>query len=306
MTANVLEGDGPSTGSPGSASSVTEGGHSLGASAPSPAGPAGVAQSASFELRDLVLLDSSGNHPVVVYALRFGDDGIGLVGREGSSPRVLPWASVSAHAVEPWTGGTIPRSWVDTAGRGGTGGTGGADSHRSDGHQDGPAPAVEPHREAVATDGNGREDRAARAIGGDRAGGADGPDDQLPHVEAGALIDIQTPSGTFRFLLPRADPATVAERITAIAIRHRGAAGASSVTTALGARRYGRRSGRAATGWERVRPLFVIILVVVIATAVTLILLQSAGAVHLPFLGGTGGESGIDAHAHMPACRCGN
>ncbi|MGB7052597.1 MAG: hypothetical protein WBG41_13605, partial [Acidimicrobiales bacterium] len=122
MTANVLEGDGPSTGSPGSASSVTEGGHSLDASAPSPAGPAGVAQSASFELRDLVLLDSSGNHPVVVYALRFGDDGIGLVGREGSSPRVLPWASVSAHAVEPWTGGTIPRSWVDTAGRGGTGG----------------------------------------------------------------------------------------------------------------------------------------------------------------------------------------
>jgi hypothetical protein len=249
-----------------------------------------------------VLLDSSGNHPVVVYALHFGDDGIGLVGREGSSPRVLPWASVSAHAVEPWTGGTIPRSWVDTAGHGGAGG---ADTRRSDDHEgDGPASAVEPYREAVATDADDREDRAVGAIRGARAGRAHGADDQLPHVEAGALIDIQTPSGTFRFLLPRADPATVAERITAIAIHHRGSAGASSVTTVLGAKRYGRRSGRAATGWERVRPLFVIILIVVIATAVTLILLQSAGAVHLPFLGGTGGASGIDAHAHMPACRC--
>ena len=131
-----------------------------------------------------------------------------------------------------------------------------------------------------------------------------GPTINFPMSMPGPLIDIQTPSGTFRFLLPGADPATVAERITAIAIRHRGAAGASSVTTALGARRYGRRSGRAATRWERVRPLLVVILVVVIATAVTLILLQSAGAVHLPFLGGTGGASAIDPHAHLPACRC--
>lgn len=294
MTTNVLEGDGPSTGSPGSPSSVTEGGHSLGARAPRPAGPAEATEAASFELRGLVLLDSSGNQPVVVYALHFGDDGIGLVGREGSSPRVLPWASVSAHAVEPWAGGAIPRWWVDTAGHDGLGG---ADPHRSDGHEgDGPASAVEPHREAVATHGKGREDRAVRAIGGDRAGRARDADDQLPHVAAGVLIDIQTPSGTFRFLLPRADPATVAERITAIAIRHRGSAGASSVTTALGAKRYGRRSGRAATGWERIRPFLVVILVVVIATAVTLILLQSAGAVHLPFLGGTSGASVIDPH----------
>jgi len=305
MTTNVLEGDGPSTGSPGSPRPDTEGGDTLGSSSRRPEGPGESAETAdamdaaeagSFELRGLVLLDSSGNHPVVVHALHFGDDGIGLVGREGSPPRVLPWASVSTHAVEPWMGGTIPRWWVKSAGHRGPGG---ADPRPSDGQAGGGlVSAVEPHREAVGTESHSREDRA---LPGSTTGRAARADDQLPHVEAGALIDIQTPSGTFRFLLPRADPATVAERITAIAIHHRGAAGASSVTTALGAGRRGRRSGRPATGWERLRPIFVLILIVVIASAVTLILLQSTGAVHLPFLGGTGGASAIDTHAGMPS-----
>jgi hypothetical protein len=320
MTTNVLEGDGPSTGSPGSPRSETEGGDTQESSArrpegpAEPAGPGGTAEPAgtadavevaegeTFELRGLVLLDSSGNYPVVVHALRFGDDGIALVGREGSPPRVLPWASVSTHAVEPWMGGTIPRWWVKSAGHHGADG---AEPRRSDGHLVArPVSAVEPHREAVATESHGQEDQDVRGGTTARRARADGADDQLPHVEAGALIDIQTPSGTFRFLLPRADPATVAERITAIAIHHRGAAGASSVTTALGVRRRGRRSGRPATGWERVRPILVIVLIVVIASAVTLILLQSTGAVHLPFLGGTGGASAIDTRAHLPACRC--
>ena len=155
------------------------------------------AEAGSFELRGLVLLDSSGNHPVVVHALHFGDDGIGLVGREGSPPRVLPWASVSTHAVEPWMGGTIPRWWVKSAGHRGPGG---ADPRPSDGHPGGGlVSAVEPHREAVATESHSREDRARP---GSTTGRAARADDQLPHVEAGALIDIQTPSGTFRFLLP--------------------------------------------------------------------------------------------------------
>jgi hypothetical protein len=232
----------------------------------------------SFELRGLVLLDSAGNHPVAVHGLRFGDDGIGLVGREGNPPRVLPWASVSTHAVEPWSGGTIPSGWVDPRRQGGTGEPGRGQS--SDGADGGSASAAEPHREA-APDG--------RARGAGRA---------LPHVEAGALIDIRTPSGTFRFLLPRADPTTVADRIAAIAVRQRGVTGASSVTTAVRSTRRARWRNRAgATRWERAQPALVILLVVVIAAAVTLILLQSSGAIHLPFLGGTGGGSAAGLRA---------
>ncbi len=293
MTTNLLAGDGPSRGSPGPPRSRSEGGHSQGFSPPR---SAEATETTSFELRGLVLLDSAGNHPVVVHALRFGDDGIGLVGREGSPPRVLPWASVSTHAVEPWTGGIIPRWWVDTARHRGSVKV---DPPPSDGHEsEGPVSAVELRRESVAAD-NGQQDRTARAGGGGGGGEMGGVDGQLPHVDAGALIDIQTPSGTFRFLLPRSDPATVADRIMAIAIRHRGVAGASSVTTAIAAGRRGRRWGRAPTGWERVQRLLVVILVAVIATAVTLILLQSAGAVHLPFLGGTGGASAT-SHVRMP------
>ena len=40
--------------------------------------------------------------------------------------------------------------------------------------------------------------------------------------------------------------------------------------------------------WPKVQPFLVVVLVVFLAAAVTLILLQSAGTIHLPFLGGVG------------------
>jgi hypothetical protein len=43
-------------------------------------------------------------------------------------------------------------------------------------------------------------------------------------------------------------------------------------------------------GWARVQPYLVVGLVVILVTAVTLILLQSAGTIHLPLLGGSGGS----------------
>lgn len=46
---------------------------------------------------------------------------------------------------------------------------------------------------------------------------------------------------------------------------------------------------RAATGLERWQPVLVVLVALVLATAVALVLAQSAGAIHLPFLGGTGG-----------------
>ena len=106
----------------------------------------------------------------------------------------------------------------------------------------------------------------------------------LPHAEAGALISIQTRTGTYRFLRTGGDPVELAARIGAFAVRHQGPAGQSTVTTVAPARL--RRGFAGGTGWSRVRPYLVVLLLVVIVAAVTLILLQSAGVVHLPFLGG--------------------
>jgi hypothetical protein len=250
MTATAPEGPDPGRGGPVRTRPAGRGSH----------------DGTDFVLHDLVLLDSAGNYPVSVHALEFGDDGIGLIGRPGRRPRVLPWESVSTHAVEPWAGGAVPSTWV--AGRGRARGTLPADHAAPPG-----------------------EDRS-RSSGGGAVGGAGEPGEHprpLPDVDAGALIHIRTPSGTFRFLLPGGDPVTLADRISAIAVRHRGASAASSVTRAVG-------SAEATTGsvstWTRWRPVVIGVTVALVAAAVVLILLQSSGAVHLPFLGGTGSGSG--------------
>jgi len=100
------------------------------------------------------------------------------------------------------------------------------------------------------------------------------------------MIGIQTRTGTYRFLKPGGDPGGLAPRVAAFTVRHQGAAGVSTVTTVAA----GRRGSR--TGWARVHPWLVVLLVVALAAAVAVILLQSAGAIHLPFLGG-GSTSGV-------------
>ncbi len=163
-----------------------------------------------LSLRGLLLLDSAGNAPLAIASVRFGDDGIGVVRVEGQQPRVLPWASVIAHAVEPWDGG------------------------------------------------------------------------------AGALISIQTPTGTYRFLQIAGDPGDLSHRIAALAVRHQGPAGVSTVTRMATGEPTGSRQRRDRPPWSRLEPYLVVALVVVVLVAVTVILLQTAGMVHLPLLGGTG------------------
>jgi hypothetical protein len=46
------------------------------------------------------------------------------------------------------------------------------------------------------------------------------------------------------------------------------------------------------TGLERWQPVLVVLLVLLV-TAVALVLAQSAGVIHLPFLGGSGGSSAV-------------
>ena len=210
-----------------------------------PAGPT----PPTVRLEGLVLLDTAASEPVAVEAVLFADDGIGVIRTRGERPRVLPWSSLSAHAVEKWVGGEIPAGWL----------------------QQDPESRQEPWIES--------------------------PPPTLPRssprVDAGALIGIQTSYGTYRFLYPGGDPAELSRRVTEFAVRHRGPSGASTVTRVVAwgqdaERRQADRPAPRPVGWHRVRPYLVVLLLVFLGVVVTLILLQSAGSIHLPLLGGSG------------------
>jgi hypothetical protein len=201
-----------------------------------------------------LLLDSAGSDPVGIEAIVFADDGIGVIRSPGDQPRVLPWSAVSAHMVERWAGGVIPDHWVEPQLNG---------AHGSQVPQ---GPQVQ------VTENGGRV---------------------LPQADRGAVIAVRTPFGTYRFLVPGGDPNALSNRITDFAVRHQGLGGVPPVTTVArprrgNDRRQGSRSAQAPTPWTKVQPYLVLALILFIATAVTLILLQSAGTIHLPYLGGAG------------------
>lgn len=209
-----------------------------------------------MRLQGLVLLDTAGTEPVAIEALLFADDGIGVIRARGERPRVLPWATLSAHAVEKWVGGVIPGHWLSREPER-------AGPEPWAGSPPAPPPPVPP----------------------------------LPRVEAGALIGIQTAYGTYRFLYPGGDPAELSRRVTEFAVRHQGPGAASSVTRVVSwgqdvERRQSRRPAPRPVGWTRVQPYLTLLVVVFVGVVVTLILLQSAGTIHLPLLGGSGSGAG--------------
>ncbi len=211
--------------------------------------------SRAFRLTGLLLLDNLGNRPIHVDSLSFADDGIGVTRSPGEPARVLPWSSVIGCVVERWNGGVIPEWWVD--------------------------PELHDRREP-----------AAGAI--TDPGATTRP---LPHAEPGAVIGVQTPNGTFRFLVTDGDPIDLTHRINALALRHRGSQAVSSVTRVVAwgedvERRKSVRPAPVATGWGRLRPYVVVALIVLAALMAALILLQSAGTIHLPLLGGPGSGPG--------------
>ena len=233
------------------------------------AGPSGTSGPAPAPLRieRLLLLDSAGNDPVPIDALVIDDEGIGVVRSRGGRPQVLPWPSVSAHVVERWAGGAIPEWWVDP------------ELNRSDqrDQRDQSDQGAEPPPTVVDPRSNVRA---------------------LPRTEPGVVISVQGPFGTYRFLARGGDPDTLSRRITDFAVRHQGLSGVPPVTTVArprraGDRRQGTRVANRRSGWATVQPFLAVALIVLIAVAVTLILLQSAGTIHLPYLGGSGpGASG--------------
>jgi hypothetical protein len=205
-----------------------------------------------LRIEKVFLLDLVGNDPTVIDAIVFDDDGIGIIRSPGGEPRVLPWPSVTAHVVERWGGGVIHEWWVDP------------ERNRND-PSNGPAGVV---TDPTAT---------ARV---------------LPRTDPGAVISIQSPFGTYRFLVPAGDPDALSQKMTDFAVRHHGLSGVPPITTVARTRRgrdrrQGTRVANKPSGWPRVQPYLVVALIVVIATVVTLILLQSAGTIHLPLLGGS-------------------
>ncbi len=239
---------------------VAEGDRAMGVQGRPAAGPSGTSGPAPAPLRieRLLLLDSAGNDPVPIDALVIDDDGIGVVRSRGGRPQVLPWPSVSAHVVERWAGGAIPEWWVDP------------ELNRNDQGAEPPPTVVDPRSNVRA----------------------------LPRTEPGVVISVQGPFGTYRFLARGGDPDALSRRVTDFAVRHQGLSGVPPVTTVArprraGDRRQGTRVANRRSGWSRVRPYLAVTLIVFIAVAVTLILLQSAGTIHLPYLGGSSpGASG--------------
>jgi hypothetical protein len=214
-----------------------------------------------FEIHDLLLLEARQGNPVEIDTLIFDDLGIGVIRSRGDQARILPWSSVLAQVVEPWRGGIAPEWWVDP------------ELNRSESMERSLGSVIDP----------GATSRA------------------LPHVEPGALIAVQTATGIFRFLLPGGDARKLARQISAFAVKSdRPGVGSSStrvVNWGVDAerRKVERQPDRRIT-WATLQPYLVVLLIVFIAAAVTLILLQSAGVVHLPYLGGNGSGSGAVGH----------
>lgn len=214
--------------------------------------PGGVAMPSEpepFALDGLILLGGDGNAPQPVDGIRltFDDQGVGVVHNPDEPPRLLPWSSLIAHSVEPWSGGVTPEWWVDPEFN--RTGEGVADDHD----------VIDP----VATE---RSSSLTRT---------------------GALISLRTVLATYRFLLPDGNVDELRPRVGVFALHHQGRSDSSSTATVFAGRSPG-KGGRPSPGftWLRVRPALTIVLVCFLLTAAILIVLQSAGTVHIPFLGG--------------------
>jgi hypothetical protein len=202
-----------------------------------------------FVLDGLVLLSGEGSAPQPVDGIRlaFDEHGVGVVHSDEEPARLLPWPSLIAHAVEPWSGDVTPEWWVD--------------------------PEFNRTREGI-----GDDHEVIDPVATQRSSSL---------TRAGALISIRTALATYRFLLPDGNVDELRRKVGTFALRHQGPSGTSSATTVFAPRSPG-KGGRGNPGltWMRVRPALTVVLIAFLLTAAILIVLQSAGTVHIPFLGG--------------------
>lgn len=120
----------------------------------------------------------------------------------------------------------------------------------------------------------------------------------------GAILSVQIPGRLYRFFTPGQDPAVLTFLVDGIRRpRETGPAEAAAVTASSGATPAAPATGpravrgrvRHRVGFARWHPVLVVLLVVVLAASVALVLAQSAGAIHLPFLGGNGAVASLPA-----------
>jgi len=204
----------------------------------------------SVVIRDVLLLGPRDGTAATVAGIALEVDGRGVTVSMPPDPteHLLPWSSILTHVVEPWSGGIIPEWWVDPELHH-PGDTGGLDRVAID-------PSV----------------------------GARAP----AHAEPGALVSLRTPTTTYRFLVPDGDAGVLGARIADLAIVHHGPAAVSTVTTARLPESRGGRTAQRPTWYRRLRAVVTVVTVLIVAVVATLVLLQSAGRIHLPILGGAG------------------
>ncbi len=209
-------------------------------------------------VRDALFLGSrhGGTASAGGITLRVDGRGVAVSMPPDPAEHLLPWASLLAHVVEPWSGGIIPEWWVDP------------ELHHVGG------------------------ERGLDPVAIDPSAGAREP----VHVEPGALISFRTPATTYRFLVPGGDAGVLAARIAELAVTRLGPVALPAATTVRISgppSRYGkgmaaRRDGERPTWYRRLRVGVTVVVILLVATAATLVLLQSAGRIRLPILGGAG------------------
>ena len=199
---------------------------------------------------DVVLLPPGDdvNRLVGGVSLVIDDQGVTLTTADAENPRMLPWSSLETYAIEPITASTSPW-WVDPELR------------------DPAVPAPSRRSTSVA----GHRQRRPTLV-------------PARSDERGALVSLRTAAGTYRLLVAGLDSDALAARVRPLAAAHLPPTALPTVTTV----RTHPTSPAPSTTWERLRPVLAILAAAVAAAAITAILLQSAGVVHLPFLGGTG------------------
>jgi hypothetical protein len=203
-------------------------------------------------LDDVVLLPpgDDARRAVSGVAVAVDASGVTLASTATHVPRVLPWSALETYVVEP-VDATPARWWEDPELRDPE------DPER--GGPEGVTPRPAPPR------------RRQDLVRGSAA-------------QRGSLVSLRTAAGTYRLLVPGADSDALAARLRPLAAAHLPPEALPTVTTAVRPA----ATPAAPTTWQRVRPVLAVLAAVLAAAAITVILLQSAGAVHLPFLGGTG------------------
>jgi hypothetical protein len=146
------------------------------------------------------------------------------------------------------------------------------------------------HRGVVVTAGDG----TPRTLGWDAVTGWR-VDPYDIEGRPGAAVTVQTAGKVLHFAVPGSDPVAISHGVGQLALMHGGMGTAESAPVAPGeADRPAAEMAVVRRGsLEHWQPVLVTLLIVVLATAIALVLAQSAGAIHLPLLGGYGDQGSV-------------